>query len=117
MGGDLGRLEGRPHPKFEVGGRPMHPSPNILRSSVVGCTGKYEKSKERCFSCEERVLYDISHSKDTEDLVNERENQKNLVDDLKKRSPEIVAIKMEFFSENNIIQKSWSVTNCNILRY
>src|SRR6218665_3462449 len=35
-------------PKFEVGGRPMHPSPNILRSSVVGCARKYEQSKKRC---------------------------------------------------------------------
>jgi len=24
----------------------MHPSPNILRSSVVGCAGKYEQSKK-----------------------------------------------------------------------
>src|SRR6218665_1939842 len=44
--------------KFEVGGRPMHSSPNILRSSVVGCARKYEKSKKRCFSCEERVMYE-----------------------------------------------------------
>jgi len=31
--------------------------PNILRSSVVGCTRKYEKSKKVVF-CEERVMYD-----------------------------------------------------------
>src|SRR6218665_1444082 len=42
-GGDLG---GRSPQKFEVGGRPMHPSPNILRSSLVGCARKYEQSKK-----------------------------------------------------------------------
>src|SRR6218665_3256587 len=33
--------------------------PNILRSSVIVCAQKYEQSKKRCFSCEERVIYDI----------------------------------------------------------
>ena len=27
----------------------MHPSPNILRSSIVGCAGKYKKSKKGVF--------------------------------------------------------------------
>src|SRR6218665_2663574 len=35
-------------PKFEVRGRPMHPSPNILRSTVIGCEAKYELTKKRC---------------------------------------------------------------------
>src|SRR6218665_2720868 len=44
-GGDLGGDWGDGPPKFEVGGRHMHPSPpNILRSSVVGCARKYEQS-------------------------------------------------------------------------
>ena len=34
MNGDLEGLRDGP-PKFEVGGRPMHPSPNISRSSVI----------------------------------------------------------------------------------
>jgi len=72
-GGDLGGLGGRSSPKFEVGERPTHPFPNILRSSVVGCARKYEQSKKRCFSCEERVINDIQHSKeDTENLGKER---------------------------------------------
>ena len=36
------------------------------------------------FSCEERVIYDILHSTDTENLKKESKNQKTLVDDLKK---------------------------------
>ena len=79
-GGDLGRL-GEGPAKFEVGDGPCIRPPNILRSSVVGCGRKYEQSKERCFSCEERVIYEIEHSKDTENLGKERENPKNLFDD------------------------------------
>src|SRR6218665_35125 len=49
MGGDLGGTRGDgPPQKCEVGERPMHPSPNILRSSVVGCARKYEQSQKRC---------------------------------------------------------------------
>ena len=66
-------------PKFGVGrGRPCIRPPNILRSSVVGCSRKYKQSKKRCdqginfwnmgFSAEERVMYDIWHSKDMENL-------------------------------------------------
>jgi len=46
----------------------MHPPPNILRSSVVGCARKYEESKKGVikeffseivvFSSEKRVIYD-----------------------------------------------------------
>src|SRR6218665_2014965 len=60
-GGDLGRDWGTSVP------------PNILRSSVVGCARKYEQSKKWCHkeipfinsgcSCDERVIYDIEHSK------------------------------------------------------
>ena len=57
MGGDLrGGLDGTVPPKFEVGERPMHPSPNIirptniLRSTVtcMECEEKYELTKKRC---------------------------------------------------------------------
>ena len=44
MGGDLGGLEGRP-PQIWSGGRRMHPSPNVWRSSFMRCTGKYEVLK------------------------------------------------------------------------
>ena len=36
MGGHLGELGGRSPKKFEVGGQ----SPNILRSTVIGCEAK-----------------------------------------------------------------------------
>ena len=45
----LGGLGGR-SPKV-WGGGPCIRLPNILRSSVVGCARKYEKSKKRYFSC------------------------------------------------------------------
>ena len=45
MGGDLG---GAVPQKPEAEGRPMHSSPNISRSSVIGCIAKYELTKKRC---------------------------------------------------------------------
>src|SRR6218665_2638408 len=45
-GGDLGGAGGRFPKKLEVGDGPCIRSPNILRSSVVGCTRKYEQSKK-----------------------------------------------------------------------
>jgi len=33
-------------PKILGGGRPMHPSPNILRTTVSGCEEKYELTKK-----------------------------------------------------------------------
>jgi len=39
------------------------------------------KRVKKVFSYKERVIYDIEHRKDTENLVNERENLKNLVND------------------------------------
>src|SRR6218665_116306 len=100
-GGDLGGLGGRSPSKFEVGdgpcirpgGRPMHPSPNILRSSVVGCARRYEQSKKGChigIFFYEIVVFLVRKgskttfntcSKDTENLGKERENPKNPVDD------------------------------------
>ena len=35
-------------PNLRWGRRPMYPSPNILRSTVIGCEGKYELTKRRC---------------------------------------------------------------------
>ena len=90
-GGDLGGLGAVPPSKFEVGDGPCIGPPNILRSSVVGWARKVGQSKKRCrqgilflnsaFPCEERVIYDILHNKDTENLKRESQNQKNLVDD------------------------------------
>jgi len=74
-------LGGRSPPKFEVGDGPCIIPPNIFSSVVGWCARKSEQSKKGCFSCEERVKYDILHSKDTENVWKERENPKNLVDD------------------------------------
>jgi len=58
MGGDLG---GTVPPKFEVGGRPMHSSPNILEKySVKGSAEMYEVTEKRwdeeIFGCETEVF-------------------------------------------------------------
>ena len=45
MGGDLEENWGDSPPNFEVGGLPMHPSPNIWRSNVKGWAGKYKVTK------------------------------------------------------------------------
>ena len=47
--------------------------------------------------------------KDTENLGEERENLKNLANE--KRSSEILAVKMEIFSDKNVIQKFWLAKN------
>jgi len=47
MGGDLGGTGGR-SPKNWGGRRPMHSSPNISWSNVIGCVWKYELSKKMC---------------------------------------------------------------------
>ena len=44
IGGDLGNWGNGTPDKFEVGGRPMHAPPNILKSSVIGCVRKCELS-------------------------------------------------------------------------
>ena len=46
-GGDLRGLGNDPSQNLRWG-TPMHSSPNILRSCVVGCARKYEQSKKRC---------------------------------------------------------------------
>ena len=55
----------------------MHPFPNILRSSVVGYAREYEQSKKGGLSCEERVISDISHSKDMENLKRKGKSEKH----------------------------------------
>jgi len=68
---------------------------NILRRIVLsGCARKYEQNKKRChqgiifrnrgFCREERVIYDILHNKDMENLKRDRKNLKNMVVDFKK---------------------------------
>src|SRR6218665_2799545 len=39
-------------PKFEEEGRSMHPSLNILRTTVIGCKAKYELMKIEVFGQE-----------------------------------------------------------------
>ena len=65
--------------------------PNILRSSVVGCAGKYEQSKkgvinEFFYETAAVVVRKGSYTtfnkvKERENLGKERENPKNLVND------------------------------------
>ena len=75
----------------------MHPFPNILRSSVVGCVRKYELSKKKVsprdfflsrptgFSHEERII-DVCHLS-------------HLIRSMtKKRSSEIIGVKMDIVS-------------------
>src|SRR6218665_2807319 len=59
-GGNLGRTGDGPPPKFEVGDGPCIRPPNILTSSVCRMTKKIVAAKmgKRCFSCEEKVVYD-----------------------------------------------------------
>ena len=67
IGGDLGGAWGTGPSKIWGGGQPMHPSPNIPRSSDIGCVVKYELTKKIChegmFCCEvfvkKRVTYVI----------------------------------------------------------
>ena len=85
--------------------------PNILRSSVVGWAQKLQQSEKvgfrqgilfwnSAFSCEERVIYNILHSKDTENL-------KRAGRWLKKGHQNFWAWKWKFVSEKNVIQKFW----------
>src|SRR6218665_126714 len=107
MGGDLGALRGSP-PKFEVRGRPMHPSPNILRSSVVGRVRKCELSEKRRherrherFCYEKEVLlvkkgpYTCTSSYRTFDTVKTGKSEK---------VSEILGVKMEIFSQNRSLR-------------
>jgi len=57
MGGDLhvgGTGAGRFPPKFEVEDGPCICTPNIWRSSVIGCVRKYGLGKKRC---NQRLFY------------------------------------------------------------
>src|SRR6218665_2784942 len=83
-----GGLGGRSPQNWRWGTAHALVPPNILRSSVVGWANRV---KNRCrrgilflnsaFSCEESVIYDTLHNKDTENLKRESQNQKKLVDD------------------------------------
>src|SRR6218665_346665 len=73
---------GRFPPKLRLGEGPCIRPPNILRSSVVGCARKYEKSKKKCFYCEERVMYEGSCTTFNKVKIRKiSENSKNMVDD------------------------------------
>src|SRR6218665_1777888 len=86
--------------------------PNILRSRlyVVGCTRKYEKSKNR--------YHKEIWSDTTFNIVKIRkiwEKKGENPENLEKRSSEILVVKMEIFSEKNVIEKSWSRKNLSVL--
>jgi len=55
----------------------MHPSPNILRSTVIGCEAKYELTKKRsqkeiiCSEIEVFGLYKILDRRDRQKIVDD----------------------------------------------
>ena len=103
MGGDLGELGDGP-PKIEVG-TAHAPPPNILRSSVVGCARKYEQSKKTChqgiifrnrgFPREEWVIYTCMTFRTVGLKIVKIIKTWSIS---KKRSSEILGVKMEIFS-------------------
>src|SRR6218665_2643672 len=91
--------------------------PNIFRSSVVRWARKVKQSKiYRCcqgilllnsvFPCKERDIYDILHSKDTENLKKVK-IRKTWLMTKKMRSSEFLDVKMGIFSPQKVIQKFW----------
>jgi len=72
----------------------MYPSSQYFEK---WCCRMCAKVRNRGFSREEGVIYDVSHSKDMENLKNDRSNVKNMVDD-QKRSSEMLGAKTEICS-------------------
>src|SRR6218665_626574 len=89
-------------PKFEVGGRPVHPSPNILRSSVIGCVRKYEVSKKRCHKGIVSFMKGMQKYRFMLYFTFETVSK-----DREKRSSELFGVKMLFFPKK-VIDKFWS---------
>src|SRR6218665_1531382 len=89
--------------------------PNILRSSVVGCARKYEQSKKGVF-----LVRKESYTTFRSNIVNirkiwEKEGKiRKIWSMTKKKSSEIFAVKMDIFSEKDVIQKSWSAKNLSV---
>src|SRR6218665_3298443 len=100
----------------------MHPPPNILRSSVVGCARKCEQSKKgviKEFSFLKYIVVFLVRkgSYTTFNIVKiglriiawEKKGKiRKTWSMTKKRSSEIFAVKIEIFFQKNLIQKSWS---------
>src|SRR6218665_3328964 len=84
--------------KFEVGGRPMHWSPNILRSSVVRCACKYEQSKKGVFLVR-KWLYTTFNIVNLRKMWEKKGKIQKTRSMTKKRSSEIFTLKMEIFPE------------------
>src|SRR6218665_396808 len=117
-GGDLGGLGGRFPPKIlGAGDGPCIRPPNILRSSVVGCARKNEQSKNgviKEFFSEIVVVHVRKGSYTTLNIVKDMENPGKGREILKtwsmtkKGHQKFWPGKCTFFSEKNVIQKSWS---------
>src|SRR6218665_4093747 len=95
-GGDLG---GRPQ-NLRWGGQPTHPSPNILRNSVVGCVQKHEQSKKSIIKefLSEIVVVLVRKGSYISYMTFNTGKTWSMT---KKRSSEILAVKMEIFSKKN----------------
>ena len=112
--GDLGGLGGRSPQHLRQGDGPCIGPPNILRSSVVGCARKHEQSKKidviKEFFSEigPMVLFLVKKgSYTTFNTVKIRKIRKTW-SMTKKKSSEILGVKMEIFLRKKIIQKFWS---------
>ena len=73
----------------------IRPPPNILRSSVVGCARKYEKSKKNGVFIVRKRLCTISIKVKIPE--NEREERENLKKVVKKGHQKFVPLKWKFF--------------------
>jgi len=118
MDGDLGRLGDGPQKNLRLGDGPCIRPPNVLRSSVVGCARKYEESKKWChegiilwnrvFSREERGSYMIFVTVKMWKIWWKILTIWKTWSMTKKKSSEILSVKIDIFSWKNLIQKSWS---------
>ena len=59
----------------------MHPSPNILRSSIVGCARKHEQSKKGVFLVRKGSCTTVNIVKIRKIWEKKEKIRKNLVDD------------------------------------
>src|SRR6218665_2958744 len=106
-GGNLGGLEGRSPQSLKWGTAHAFFHPNILRSSVVSCARKYEKSKKGVFLVR-KGLCTICNKVKIRKIREKRGKIRKTWPMTKTRSSEIFAGKMKLFQKKTT---SWSVKN------
>ena len=79
----------------------MHPPPNVLRSSVVGCVRKYEESKKGVFLVRKGSYRTFNIVKIRK--IWEKKEKIRKTWSMTKRSSEIFVVKMEIFSKKVIL--------------